>query len=82
MKVSVIGAGALGKAYGGLLSLGGHDVHYLMRSEFNEIKEAGFFALKFNETGKTIKITNAPKQFKLFGGIFKMTVVVIIFNRV
>lgn len=58
MRVSVIGAGALGKAYGGLLSLSGHDVHYLMRSEFAEIKQTGFFALKFTETGKTLKIKN------------------------
>ena len=56
MRVSIIGAGALGKAYGGLLSLSGHDVHYWVRSEYEEIKQKGYFALNFKETGNTTKI--------------------------
>ncbi|MBI2792477.1 MAG: ketopantoate reductase family protein [Gammaproteobacteria bacterium] len=58
MRISIIGAGALGKTYGGLLSLLNHDVHYLMRSEYVQTKTTGYFNLHFIEQQKIIKIEN------------------------
>lgn len=58
MRISIIGAGALGKTYGGLLSLLNHDVHYLMRSEYTQVKNEGYFNLYFTEQQKIIKIEN------------------------
>jgi 2-dehydropantoate 2-reductase len=56
MIISIIGSGALGKSYGGLLSLAGMEVHYLMRSEFAAIKEIGYVNLQFQDPLQTIKI--------------------------
>lgn len=56
MIISIIGAGALGKTYGGLLSLAGHKVHYLMRSEYAAIKKNDYFNLQFHQPEQTIKI--------------------------
>lgn len=58
MIISIIGAGALGKTYGGLLSLAGHKVHYLMRSEYATVKKSGYFDLCFHEPEQTLKIEN------------------------
>ena len=55
MKISIIGSGALGKTYGGLLSLAGNDVHFLMRSEYDEIREKGFFEINFSKEEKKFK---------------------------
>lgn len=41
MKVAVVGTGAIGSFYGGKLAVGGHDVHFLVRSGFDEIKRSG-----------------------------------------
>ncbi|MBN9288244.1 MAG: hypothetical protein BGO43_09630 [Gammaproteobacteria bacterium 39-13] len=62
MKISIIGSGALGKTYGGLLSLAGNDVHFLMRSEYDEIREKGFFEINFSKEEKKFKIEN-PKTY-------------------
>jgi len=56
--ISIVGTGALGKLYGGLLFLAGHQLHFLLRSEYTTIKHQGFYSLKFNELGKTYKINN------------------------
>ena len=57
MKVTILGSGALGKAYGGILTLGGHDVHFLARSEFAAIKHLGYFSLNFKETQRSVQIS-------------------------
>jgi 2-dehydropantoate 2-reductase len=57
--ISVIGAGALGKLYGGLLFLEEHEVHSLFKSEYQTIQQQGFYELQFNQLGKTYKIDNA-----------------------
>ncbi len=62
MIISVIGAGALGKSYGGLLALSHHEVHYLVRSEYEAIQKKGFFSLEFKNTNETLKI----KQPRLY----------------
>lgn len=58
MIISIIGAGALGKTYGGLLALAGHEVHYLMRSEYAPIKKTGYFNLHFHDPEQILKIEN------------------------
>jgi 2-dehydropantoate 2-reductase len=41
MKIAVVGTGAIGSFYGGKLAVGGHDVHFLVRSGIEEIKRSG-----------------------------------------
>ena len=40
-RIAVVGSGAVGCYYGGLLAHGGHDVHFLMRSDFDAVRERG-----------------------------------------
>lgn len=40
-RIAVIGAGAVGCYYGGLLSLHGYDVRFLMRSDLEAVREQG-----------------------------------------
>ncbi len=41
MRIGVIGAGALGLYYGALLQMDGHDVHFLLRRDYQAISRAG-----------------------------------------
>lgn len=41
MKIGVVGCGAPGSYYGGLLCRDGHDTHFLLRSDFQQVKEHG-----------------------------------------
>ncbi|MBL9171683.1 MAG: 2-dehydropantoate 2-reductase [Verrucomicrobiales bacterium] len=41
MKIGVVGCGALGSYYGGMLSRSGHQVHFLLRSNAALIRERG-----------------------------------------
>lgn len=41
MKIAIVGAGALGLYYGAMLQRGGHDVHFLLRSDFDAIMNNG-----------------------------------------
>ncbi len=56
MIVSIIGSGAVGKSYGGLLSLAKTEVHYLMHSEYAKIHQSGYFNLQFQDPLQTIRI--------------------------
>jgi 2-dehydropantoate 2-reductase len=40
-RIAVIGAGAVGSYYGGRLALHGHDVHFLLRSDFEAVSRNG-----------------------------------------
>ena len=40
-RVAVIGAGAVGSYYGARLAQAGHDVHFLMRRDYDAVKAAG-----------------------------------------
>ena len=40
--IAVIGAGAVGAYYGGRLAQHGHDVHFLLRSDYAAVKERGW----------------------------------------
>ncbi len=41
MKISVFGCGALGSYYGARLAAAGHDVHFLLRSDYETVRQAG-----------------------------------------
>jgi len=41
MKIGVVGCGALGSYYGGLLCREDHETHFLLRSDFHQVKEQG-----------------------------------------
>jgi 2-dehydropantoate 2-reductase len=41
MKIAVVGCGAVGSFYGGLLCRDGHEVHFLLRSDFDAVKQNG-----------------------------------------
>lgn len=62
MNISIIGAGALGKVYGGLLSLCGHEVNFLLRSEYDLIKYQKYFDLYFKELDQTVRI-DSPRIY-------------------
>jgi 2-dehydropantoate 2-reductase len=40
-KIAVVGSGAVGCYYGGMLAHGGHDVHFLMRADLETVKRDG-----------------------------------------
>ncbi len=49
-KIAVVGSGAVGCYYGGMLAHAGHDVHFLMRSDFDTVRREGLVILtKGNE---------------------------------
>jgi len=48
MKIAVVGSGALGLYYGGLLQRGGNDVHFLLRSDYDAIIRSGLTVHSIN----------------------------------
>ncbi len=54
-KIAVIGAGAVGCYYGGLLASGGRDVHFLMRADLDAVKRNGLTILT---RGETLRLPN------------------------
>jgi 2-dehydropantoate 2-reductase len=53
-KIAVVGSGAVGCYYGGLLAHRGADVHFLMRSDLDAVREKG---LTIRTMGKVISLT-------------------------
>jgi 2-dehydropantoate 2-reductase len=43
MKIAVVGCGALGSYYGAKLSRDGHEVHFLLRSDYDVVRRRGVF---------------------------------------
>lgn len=43
MKIGVVGCGALGSYYGGLLCRAGHETHFLLRSDYETVQKQGVF---------------------------------------
>ena len=41
MKVAVVGCGAVGSYYGAMLSRAGHDVHFLLRTDYDVVRRQG-----------------------------------------
>lgn len=54
MKIAVIGCGALGSYYGALLGRAGHEVHFLLRSDYDAVRERGVL-IKSVEGDFTVK---------------------------
>ena len=48
MRIGVIGAGALGLYYGAMLQRGGQDVHFLLRRDYQAIRQAGLSVFSAN----------------------------------
>ncbi len=49
-KIAIVGTGAVGGYYGGRLVMHGEDVHFLLRSDYDVAKEAGFTLRRGEET--------------------------------
>ena len=43
MKIAVVGCGAVGSFYGGRFALAGHNVHFLLRSDYEAVRRKGVF---------------------------------------
>jgi 2-dehydropantoate 2-reductase len=43
MKIGVIGCGAVGSFYGGKLAHAGHEVHFVLRSDYDTVRRKGVF---------------------------------------
>ena len=41
MKIAVVGCGAVGSFYGAKLCRDGHDVHFLLRSDYDVVRRKG-----------------------------------------
>lgn len=61
MKIIVIGTGAVGGWYAGLLALAGHEVHAVTPSDYRVIRERGLI-LRDRKTERTIKLSSASAQ--------------------
>ncbi len=48
MKIAIVGSGALGLFYGGLLQRGGNEVHFLLRSDYDVIMRDGLTVHSIN----------------------------------
>lgn len=48
MKIAIIGSGALGLYYGAMLQRGGHEVHFLLRRDFDAIMNRGLTVHSIN----------------------------------
>lgn len=48
MKIAIIGSGALGLYYGAMLQRGGHEVHFLLRRDFDAIMSNGLTVHSIN----------------------------------
>jgi 2-dehydropantoate 2-reductase len=47
MKIAVVGCGAVGSFYGAKLARAGHQVHFLLRSDYEIVQRAGVFIRSF-----------------------------------
>ena len=41
MKIAVVGCGAVGSFYGAKLARAGHEVHFLLRSDYEAVRRQG-----------------------------------------
>lgn len=61
MKIIVVGTGAVGGWYAGLLALAGHEVHAVTPSDFGIIQERGLI-LRNQKTEYTIRLSSASPE--------------------
>ena len=57
-KVGVVGPGAIGGFYGGMLAQSGEDIHFLFRSTFDDILRSGLTLVHHREGGRSAKVGN------------------------
>ena len=57
-KIGVVGPGAIGGFYGGMLAQSGEDVHFLFRSTFDDILRGGLTLVHHREGGRSAKLEN------------------------
>jgi 2-dehydropantoate 2-reductase len=64
MRIAIVGAGALGLYYGAMLQRAGNDVHFLLRSDYEAIKENGLQVYSVNGDFylKKVQSYQAPQQ--------------------
>jgi 2-dehydropantoate 2-reductase len=63
MKIAVVGCGAVGSYYGARLRLAGHDVHFLLRADYEIVKHNGVQVLTADgEFTVRPKCARAPKE--------------------
>jgi 2-dehydropantoate 2-reductase len=68
-RIAIIGSGAVGSYYGARLVQGGHDVHFLLRSDFDTVRQrgltirscAGDFELRPNE----LNVCRNPREMPM-----------------
>jgi 2-dehydropantoate 2-reductase len=58
-RIAVVGSGAVGGYYGGMLVQGGHDVHFLMRSDLQAVRERGLTILTKGQEVRLPKVNAA-----------------------
>ena len=57
-RIGVVGPGAIGGFYGGMLAQSGEDVHFLFRSTFDDIVRGGLTLVHHREGGRSAKVEN------------------------
>jgi 2-dehydropantoate 2-reductase len=66
MKIAIVGAGAVGGWYGGLLAQKGHEVYFVTRRDYEIINQNGL-CMRDNHGDKVIKIKKAYPDCTLIG---------------
>jgi len=66
MKIAIVGTGALGGWYAGLLAEAGHEVHCLARSDFEVINRDGITLLN-NDTRRIVRVASASPEALAIG---------------
>src|SRR3569623_419878 len=63
MKIAVIGPGAVGSYYGAKLARDGHEVHFLLRSDYEQVRRHGVRILSpEGNFSVRVKCATAPEQ--------------------
>lgn len=57
-RIGVVGPGAIGGFYGGMLAQSGEDVHFLFRSTFDDILRGGLTLVHHRDGGRSAKVEN------------------------
>ena len=59
VKIGLVGCGAVGSFYGLMLKQAGEDVHFHLRSNYEDVKKEGFSLIQQSRGGEINKIKNA-----------------------
>src|SRR3954464_3075920 len=63
VKIAVVGCGAVGSFYGAKLARAGHEVHFLLRSDYDIVRRKGVFIRSAQGDFRVHpKCANAPEQ--------------------